>query len=172
VKRGRWILEQILGTPPPPPPPDVPELKEGPMLTGTLRQRMEQHRTNTSCSVCHAKMDPLGFGFENYNAIGAWRDRDGGEPIDPSGTLPTGQTFQGPDELKTILKARDKEFVHCLAEKMLTYAIGRGLDYYDKCAVDRIVEESARGENRFSRLVLDIIQSDPFQKRKTREGTR
>ena len=172
VKRGRWILEQILGTPPPPPPPNVPELKEGAELTGTLRQRMEQHRSNASCAVCHAKMDPLGFGFENYDAIGAWRDRDGGEPIDSSGTLPSGQTFRGPSELKTILKGRDREFVRCLSEKMLTYAIGRGLDYYDTCALDKVVEETAGDGHKFTRIVLEIVRSDPFQKRKTREGTR
>jgi hypothetical protein len=174
VKRGKWILEQILGTPPPPPPPDVPELKDdrnGP-LTGTLRQRMEQHRANPACASCHARMDPLGFGFENFDAIGAWRDKDGLARVDPSGVLPSGQSFQGPLELKAILKARDREFAHCLAEKLLTYAIGRGVEYYDACAVDKVVDEAASQGFRFSRLVLAIVRSDPFQKRKGREGFR
>jgi hypothetical protein len=117
VKRGKWILEQILGSPPPPPPPDVPELKDdaGVVLSGTLRQRMEQHRANASCASCHGRMDPLGFGLENYDAIGAWRDKDGGFPIDASGVLPSGQTFSGPRALKAILKTREKEFARCLA---------------------------------------------------------
>jgi hypothetical protein len=174
VKRGKWILEQILGTPPPPAPPDVPELKDDSngRLTGSLRQRMVQHRANPNCASCHARMDPLGFGFENFDGIGAWRDKDGSFPIDPSGELPSGQKFQGPKELKTILKGRDKDFVHCLAEKMLTYSIGRGVEYYDACAVDKIVEAASRNGYRFSKLVLEIVASDPFQKRKRRGESR
>ncbi|MEW6161657.1 MAG: DUF1592 domain-containing protein, partial [Verrucomicrobiota bacterium] len=137
VKRGKWILETILGTPPPPPPPDVPELKEGKELTGTLRQRMEQHRDNPLCASCHARMDPIGFGFENFDAVGVWRELDGGAPIDPAGQLVSGERFQGPAELrKILLQAKRDEFVRSLSEKMLTYALGRGLEYYDKCAVD------------------------------------
>ena len=173
VKRGKWILEQILGTPPPPPPPDVPVLQEerdGP-LKGSLRQRMEQHRANPSCASCHARMDPLGFGFENFDAIGAWRDKDGEYAVDPSGVLPDGKTFQGPKALKAILKTRDRDFVQCLAEKMLTYATGRGIEYYDACAVDKIVEATAADGFKFSRLVLEVVKSDPFQKRR-REGGR
>ena len=170
VKRGKWILEQVRGAPPPPPPPDVPELKEGKdvVLTGSLRQRMEQHRANPACASCHSKMDPLGFGLENYNAVGAWRDKDGSFPVDPSGVLPSGQKFQGPKALKAILKERQGEFVQCLAEKMLTYALGRGIEYYDRCATDRIVAGMGRGEYKFSSLVLEIVKSDPFQKRRTR----
>jgi hypothetical protein len=170
VKRGKWILEQILGTPPPPPPANVPELKEDQdvVLKGTLRQRMEQHRADPNCATCHARLDPLGFGLENYDAIGAWRDREGAFPIDASGTLPTGESFQGPKELRAILKGRSDEFVRCLAEKMLTYALGRGLDYYDKCAVDRIVAAMAQNDFRFSTLVGEIVASDPFQKRRVR----
>jgi hypothetical protein len=170
VKRGKWILEQILGTPPPPPPPDVPELKEDKdvVLSGTLRQRMEQHRANPSCATCHGRMDPLGFGLENFDAVGAWREKDGPFPVDASGTLPSGQTFQGPKALKAILQERREDFARCLAEKLLTYALGRGLDYYDKCAVDRMVAALARDDYRFSTLVLEIVQSDPFQKRRTR----
>jgi hypothetical protein len=170
VKRGKWILEQILGTPPPQPPANVPELKEDQdvVLKGTLRQRMEQHRADPNCATCHARLDPLGFGLENYDAIGSWRDKEGAFPIDASGTLPTGESFQGPKELKAILKGRSDEFVRCLAEKMLTYALGRGLDYYDKCAVDRIVAAMAQNDFRFSTLVGEIVASDPFQKRRVR----
>ena len=170
VKRGKWILEQILGTPPPAPPPNVPDLKDdkGGELKGTLRQRKEQHRANPSCANCHARMDPLGFGFENFDAIGAWREQDGDTPVDSSGLLPSGQTFRGPKELKAILKARDKDFANCLAEKLLTYAIGRGLEYYDVCAVDNIVEKTERDHYRFSRMILEVVRSDPFQKRKAK----
>jgi hypothetical protein len=170
VKRGKWILEQILGTPPPPPPPNVPELKEDKevVLTGTLRQRMEQHRANPDCATCHGKMDPLGFGLENFDAIGAWRDKDGRFPIDASGVLPGGPSFAGPKELRAILKARHADFARCLTEKVLTFALGRGLDYYDKCAVDKIVAALADNDYKFSTLVLGIVSSDPFQKRRQR----
>jgi mono/diheme cytochrome c family protein len=171
VKRGKWILEQILGTPPPPPPPDVPELKEGDQLQGTLRERMEQHRENPSCAVCHEKMDPLGFGFENFDAVGRWRDEDNGDPIDPSGKLPSGEEFAGVEELKQMLKTRRAEpFTRNLAEKMLTYALGRGLEYYDACAVDTIAANVAADGHRFSRLVVEVVKSDPFRKRKRDEG--
>jgi hypothetical protein len=170
VKRGKWILEQILGTPPPPPPPNVPELKEDKdvVLTGTLRQRMEQHRANPDCATCHGKMDPLGFGLENFDAIGAWRDKDGRFPVDASGALPGGQSFVGPKELRAILKARQADFARCLTEKLLTFGLGRGLDYYDKCAIDKIDAALAENDYKFSTLVLGIVNSDPFQKRRQR----
>ncbi len=172
VKRGKWVLEQLLGTPPPPPPPDVPELKEGPELKGTLRERMVQHRENPSCASCHARMDPIGFGFENFDAIGHWRTEDGGSPIDPSGELPSGQSFQGPDDFrKMLVREKSDEFTRCLSEKMLTYALGRGLEYYDDCFVDEIVKQTATDGHRFSRLVVAIVQSDPFRKRKREEGS-
>jgi hypothetical protein len=168
VKRGKWVLEQILGTPPPPPPPDIPVFNEDQKaLTGTsLRQRMEQHRTKASCAVCHSRMDPLGFGLENFDAVGVWRDKDGAIPIDSSGTLPTGETFRGPRELKTILRSHSTEFTNCLTRKMLTYALGRGLEEYDRCTVDRIASTLAVNHYRFSALVMGIVQSDPFQKRR------
>jgi len=168
--RGKWILENLLGTPPPPPPPDVPELKEGKELTGTLRQRMEQHRANPSCATCHQRMDPLGFGFENYDAIGAWRTLDGKSPIDPSGVLPDGKSFKGPKELKAILKGKEEEFRRCFTEKLLTYALGRGLEFYDKAAVAQISHNLAEKGNRFSALVVEIVKSDPFQKRRGKKG--
>jgi hypothetical protein len=171
VKRGKWILENILGTPPPPPPPDVPELKEDKkaVLSGSLRQRMEQHRKNPTCAICHQRMDPLGFGFENFDAVGAWRTKDGKFAIDPSGTLPGGKTFKGPAELKKILKGRAAEFSRCLADKMLTYALGRGLEHYDKCALDAIVQKLARDKYRFTTLVIEVCKSDPFQKRRGKQ---
>ncbi|HMF12840.1 MAG TPA: DUF1592 domain-containing protein, partial [Gemmataceae bacterium] len=168
VKRGKWILENLLGTPPPPPPPNVPELKDDKevVLSGSLRQRMEQHRTKPDCAVCHAKLDPLGFGFENFDGIGSWRDKDGRFEIDSSGVLPDGKQFKGPAELRTILIGRAPEFRHCLSEKMLTYSLGRGLEYYDKCAVDEIAASTAKEQDRFSALVLAVVQSEPFQNRR------
>jgi hypothetical protein len=168
VKRGRWVLEQILGTPPPPPPPDVPELAEGDkaVLSGSLRQRMEQHRKNPACANCHAKMDPIGFAFENYDAIGRFRSHDGKFPIDPSGVLPPGRSFKGPAELKAILLDRKDLFARCLAEKMLTYALGRGVEHYDRPAIDGIAAALARNDYRFSTLVTEIARSFPFRMRR------
>jgi mono/diheme cytochrome c family protein len=174
VKRGRWVLEQVLGTPPPPPPPNVPELAEGAkaVLSGSLRQRMEQHRADPSCAVCHAKMDPLGFAFENFDAVGGFRVKDGDFPIDPSGILPGGRSFRGPDELKGILKEKKELFGRCLTEKLLTYALGRGLEPYDRPAVDRIVGALARDGWKFSTLVVEITRSDPFRLRRGKEPAR
>jgi len=166
VKRGKYVLENILGTPPPPPPPDVPELKEV-KLVGTLRQRMEQHRENAMCASCHARMDPIGFGFENFDGIGAWRRKDDGFAIDPSGQLVSGENFAGATDLTGILvKKKREEFTRCLAEKMLTYALGRGLEFYDKCALDQITRGMARKSYRFSSLVTEIVKSVPFQQRR------
>jgi hypothetical protein len=168
VKRGKWILENILGTPPPPPPPGVEELKNDKqaVLSGSLRQRMEQHRANPNCATCHQRMDPLGFGFENFDAIGAWRTQEGKFAIDPAGALPNGQSFAGPTELRAILKTRQEAFARCLAEKMLTYALGRGVERYDRCTLDNIVKSAGKDHYKFSRLVIDIVKSDPFQKRR------
>jgi len=168
VKRGKWILENLLGTPPPEPPPNVPMLAEdkNARLSGTLRERMEQHRADPNCAVCHRKMDAMGFALENFDAVGAWRDNDGRFPIDPSGELPGGQKFQGAADLKKILRNSGRDdFARCLAEKMLTYALGRGLEPYDKCSVDRIVAKLAAEGYRFSALVLATVRSEPFQKR-------
>ena len=172
VKRGKWIMENILGTPPPPPPPDVPELNEtrDEVKATTLRQRMQVHRENPSCASCHRQMDTLGFGFENYDGVGRWREREGPFPVDASGELPGGARFQGPEELKEILKAKMGFFSRCITEKMLTYALGRGLDDYDQCVVDRVVEELEQDDYRFSSLIIGIIQSDPFQNRRSVTG--
>jgi hypothetical protein len=172
VKRGKWILENLFNAPPPPPPANVPDLKEsgGNGEFATLRQRMEQHRENPACAVCHAQMDALGFGLENYDPIGAWRTKDGAADIDSAGTLPGGASFNSPRELKAILKAREGEFRRCLAEKLLTYALGRGLEYYDKCTVDTIVRNLTANHDTFSALVLEIVNSDAFQKRRGKRG--
>ena len=168
VLRGKWILEQILGTPPPPPPPDVPPLPEQNHVnqSAALRVRLEQHRSRVECAGCHARMDPLGFALENFDAVGRWREQDGKFPIDASGELGSGKAFNGARELKALLKS-DKRFVRCLAEKLMIYALGRGLDYNDRCAVDDLVAKMGTRNNKFSALVSGIVTSDPFLKRKT-----
>ena len=174
VKRGKYVLENILGTPPPPPPPEVPELKEDKEArqSASLRQRMEQHRENVLCASCHARMDPIGFGFENFDGIGAWRTQDEGFPIDPAGKLVSGESFKGAGELTAVLvKKKRDEFVHCLSEKMLTYALGRGLEYYDKCALDKMAQGLAKGRYKFSVLIAEVVKSTPFQMRRG-EGDR
>ena len=165
VKRGKWILEQILGTPPPPPPPNVEDLSEEPeaILSGSLRERMERHRLDPNCASCHARMDPIGFAFENFDGVGRWRDFDGRFPIDPSGTLPDGRSFDGPNKLKTILRSEKSNFCRNLVEKSLTYALGRGLEYYDSCAVNDIVNAMAHDDDRYSSLVVALVQSVPFR---------
>jgi hypothetical protein len=168
VKRGKWILENILGTPPPPPPPDVDELKEEEELSGTLRQQMEKHRTNPTCASCHARMDPLGFGFENFDAIGAWRSREGKHAIDASGILPDGSTFNGPSELRKVLMKKKELFVKCFTDKLLTYALGRGTERSDRCFIEEIARNVGKQDHRFVPLVIEIVRSDPFQKRRSR----
>ena len=167
VKRGKWILEEILGTPPPPPPPNVADLpdEKKDVARGTLRARMEKHRADPNCASCHARMDPLGFGLENFDAIGSWRDQDGKFPVDASGTLPGGQSFVGPVELKAVLLTKIKPFSRCLTEKLMTYALGRGLEYPDRCVVEKVADSAPADGGRFSKLVSAIVHSDPFQKR-------
>ena len=168
VKRGRWVLEQLLGVPPPAPPPDVPELKEVHETVGemTLRQRFEQHREDPACTNCHAKMDPIGFALENYNAIGAFRTKVGELEIDTTATLPDGTSFQGIAGLKQILKDRKRNFIRCLTEKMLTYALGRGLEYYDRSTIEWIVTQLEANDYRSSVLITEIVKSDPFRLRR------
>ena len=163
VLRGKWILEEILGTPPPPPPPEVEELEENEesITSGSLRERLEKHRAKTECATCHAKMDPLGFALENFDAIGAWRDVDGKFPINPAGELPTGEKINGPNGLKTVLKSRET-FIRTITEKLLTFALGRGLEYYDKCAVDEICKELKSNNYSFSTLIEGVVKSKPF----------
>ncbi len=165
VKRGKWVLEEILGTPPPPPPPNVPDLSEDKAVitAATLRRRMEQHRKNPACSSCHARMDPIGFGLENYDAIGAWRTKEGKFPVDASGELAGGRKFNGAAQLKGILKGQKEQFTRALAGKMLTYALGRGLERSDKRAVEAIAQAAAADDYRFSSLVSAVVQSAPFR---------
>ena len=172
VKRGKWILENLFDAPPPEPPPNVPQLAEGDssQLTGSLREQMERHRADPACASCHKMMDPLGFGLENYNAIGAWRDRDGTIEIDATGELPSGQTFDGPQELRHLLLQRQDDFRRCLSEKMLTFALGRGLEYYDACAVERIVNRLQADDDRFAIVVEEIIKSPAFRQRESGES--
>jgi len=173
VQRGKWVLENLLDAAPPPPPPDVPKLAETTQaeLSGTLRQRMEQHRTNPNCVTCHAQMDPIGFGLENYDAIGAWRDRDiNNVIIDASGTLPDGETFDGAAGLKAILMSRKDEFCRCLTDRMLTYALGRGTEAYDRPMEDKIALGLKQQNYKFSALVMQIVECVAFQKRGALRG--
>ncbi len=167
VLRGKWVLENILNAPPPPAPPGVPNLDETKTGTAmTLRQQMEQHRTNPTCAACHARLDPLGFGLENFDAIGGWRTMDGKFPIDSSGVLPDGRSFKGVSELKTILKADRGAFAEGVTDKLLTYALGRGLERYDRPTVKQIARRVAEKEFKFSSLVMEIVNSLPFQYRR------
>lgn len=169
VKRGKWIMENLLGTPPPDPPANVPELENSreARSSATLRERLEEHRKNADCAVCHVQMDALGLAFENYDAVGAFREREGRFEIDASGKLPSGAEFNGAAELKRLLLAEAKDdFLRCLAEKTLTYAVGRGVEYFDRCTIDGIAAGLARDDYKFSRLVLSVVESDAFQKRK------
>jgi mono/diheme cytochrome c family protein len=171
--RGKWVLENILGAPPPPPPANVPALqdrgKDGKILS--VRQQLEQHRANAVCSTCHSRMDPLGFALENFDAIGKWRTASGSDdtPIDSSGQLPDGTKINGPADLRKVLASKDSQFVTTVTEKLLTYALGRGVEYYDQPAIRHIVREAAASEYRWSSIVLGIVNSTPFQMRRSRE---
>jgi hypothetical protein len=166
VLRGKWVLENLLGAPPPPPPPNVPPLKEndGRSKPTALRERMEQHRNNPVCASCHSRMDPLGFALEHYDAVGQWRDTDSGAPINAAITL-HGEKIDSPKAFRQALLTQTDEFVHTVAEKLLIYALGRGLDYYDAPTVRQLVRDLQRQEYRWSALVLGIVQSAPFQMR-------
>ena len=166
VLRGKYLLETVLNAPPPPPPPDVPRLNEDTVgVAKSLRQQMEAHRADALCASCHSKMDVLGFGLENYDAIGRWRTTDGKFPIDSTGAFPSGKTFNGPAEMKTLLHDNMPEFIRCLAEKMLTYGLGRGVESYDRPVVDDLVRQTSAGDNKLQPLILGIVHSMPFQQR-------
>ena len=172
VLRGKWILENLLGMPPPPPPPDVPPLEEPEpgVAARSMRERMEQHRANAVCAACHRLMDPAGLSMENFDAIGRWRDRsDDWTPIDASGSIPGSGSagFTGVGGLRDAVLARPEVFVGTMTEKLMTYALGRGLDHYDGPAVRQIVRSAAGNDNRFSSLVLGIVESTPFQMRRS-----
>jgi hypothetical protein len=164
VLRGKWVLDTLLGTPPPPPPDNIPPLAEEDLGTAaSMRQRLEQHRANPSCAACHNAMDPIGFGLENYDAAGAWRTKDGNFDIDNSGTLPSGNSFAGAKALKEILRAESGPFSRNFTEKLLTYALGRGLERADRAAVEQISRDAAADNYRFVSLVNQIVNSRPFR---------
>ncbi len=169
--RGKWVLEQLLGTPPPP--PNVPSLKEDASTRIlTMRQRMEQHRANPACAVCHRMMDPLGFSLENFDGLGRWRDSTGPGTgaIDSSGVLPDGTTFDGPAGLREVLVSKRDLFVETFTERLLTYALGRGVEEYDRPVIRKIVREAASNDQRWSSIILGIVRSAPFQMRKVSDG--
>ncbi len=172
VKRGLFVLDNFLGTPPPPPPadldiPSLDEAAEGAKGEPTMRDLLAMHRSMPLCASCHSRMDPLGLGLENFNAMGMYREKEHGQPIDTAGKLITGESFTSVKELKRILKdSRRRDFYYCLTEKFLTYALGRGPEYYDAEAIDRIAEQLEREEGRFSTLLMGVIDSAPFQKRR------
>ena len=166
VKRGKWIMENLLGEEPPPPDPDAMQLEDQAELTGTLRQRMEQHRADPNCAVCHRVMDELGFALEHYDPVGRYREREDGNEIDSRGELPNGTKFMGPDELqKTIRTEMREKFVRCVTEKMMIYALGRGLEYYDDCTIDEVIENVNQSDYKFSSLIIGITESEPFLSR-------
>jgi Protein of unknown function (DUF1588)/Protein of unknown function (DUF1592)/Protein of unknown function (DUF1585)/Protein of unknown function (DUF1595)/Protein of unknown function (DUF1587)/F5/8 type C domain len=167
--RGKYILEVLLGSPPPPPPANVSQIKEETdkkKEVQTFREKLTQHAENAACAACHRKMDPLGFALDNYNAVGLWRDKQGDQPLDVGGELPTGEKLNGVADLKKVLLARKSEFVRNLTEQLLTYALGRELDYYDDCPVQQITTELQKNDYRFSTLVMEIVKSYPFQNRR------
>ncbi len=169
VKRGKYVLENLLGYTQPPPPPGTPDLDDTKRteLHGTTRQKLEQHRKDPACASCHARMDPIGFGLENFDGIGVWRDKENGQPVDATGQLSSGEKFTGPTELRNLLlKEKRADFLRCATEKMLTYALGRGLEYYDRPAVDKITAALDKNDAKFSTLVMEIVNSAPFQMRR------
>jgi hypothetical protein len=168
VKRGQWILQQILGTPPPPPPPDVAKLDESRQAadTASLRERMDTHRAKPECASCHRQMDPLGFALENYDAVGRWRTTDGPFPVDPSGELAGERKFADARELKHLLATTDaKKVARCLIRNMLTYGLGRGLEVYDSPTVEDIRERLSSDNYRIQNIIFGIIESRAFQYR-------
>jgi Protein of unknown function (DUF1592)/Protein of unknown function (DUF1588)/Protein of unknown function (DUF1587)/Protein of unknown function (DUF1585)/Protein of unknown function (DUF1595) len=172
--RGKWVLEQLLGTPPPPPPPNVPALKDdsGAKVL-TMRERMEQHRASPQCAACHRLMDPIGFALENFDGIGRWRDtagEDGTGAIDSSGVLPDGTGFNGPSGLRDILLHRRGQFIETFTERLLTYALGRGVEEYDAPVIRKIARDALTDDQRWSSIILGIVNSNPFQMRRVSDG--
>jgi mono/diheme cytochrome c family protein len=171
VLRGKWVLENLLDAPPPEPPPDVPNLDEAKIGTSaSLREQLEEHRKNPTCAACHKRMDPLGFGLENFDAVGAWRAEDGKFPIDSSGVLPDGRKFSGPEELRAILTAEREAFARAITSKLLTYGLGRGLERYDARTVKTIASRLPKHGYKFSGAVLEIVNSLPFTSRRAAPG--
>jgi len=172
VLRGKWVLDNLLGVPPPPPPANVVATlidKAADGRTLTMREQMDAHRSNPACSGCHSLMDPIGFSLDNFNGVGQWRTADAGTPLDTSGVLFDGTKFDGPLEFRKLLVDRESLVAHTVASKLLTYALGRGLESYDQPAVRGILRESASRNYRWSSLILAIANSTPFQMRRSRE---
>jgi hypothetical protein len=170
VLRGKWLLENILGTPPPPPPPDVPALKDRGAngQRQSVRQRLEEHRQNPVCATCHSQMDPLGFALDHFDAVGGWRNQDdGATPVDASGALPGGDRFDGLPGLRALLLARKEQFVSTVTERLLGFAVGRGIEYYDRPAVRAILRDAAASDYQWSAIVIGVVRSTPFQMRRT-----
>ncbi len=168
VIRGHWVLQNFVGTPPPPPPPNVPALEDNTVSSLlSMRERLQQHRANAACASCHQLMDPVGFSLENFDAVGRWRGTDAGQPIDASGGLSDGSEFTGVSGLEQALLNRPELFVRTLTEKLLTFGLGRGIEYYDAPAVRQIVRDARNDNYRFSRLIVGIVKSTPFQMRKS-----
>jgi hypothetical protein len=170
VLRGKWVLENLLSAPPPPPPPDVPAFNADAGEPGkvlTMREAMTRHRANPACAGCHARMDPIGFAMENFDADGKYRDRDAGGAIDASGVFPDGSKFDGMAGLKAALLKHPDEFVDTVAEKLLMYAVGRNLQYYDQPAVRAIAAEAAKQNNTLTALVLGVVKTPAFQMRES-----
>jgi Protein of unknown function (DUF1588)/Protein of unknown function (DUF1585)/Protein of unknown function (DUF1592) len=165
VNRGKWILTNILGTPPPPPPPNVPALKTSAESgkPSSLRERMEAHRANPYCAGCHKVMDPLGFALENFDAVGQWRDTDEGAKIDPSGTMYEGTKVTKPSDLRKMLASHPDVFLSVFTQKLMTYALGRGVEYYDMPTIRAILRESSKDDYKFSSILMGVIKSPPFQ---------
>jgi hypothetical protein len=171
--RGKWILENILGTPPPAPPPNVPPLKENEdgVKALSVRALLEKHRESPACATCHKVMDPLGFSLDNFDAVGQWRAKEAGSPIDASGQLADGTKVDGPVALRQALMKHPEQFVRTITEKLLTYGLGRGLEYYDMPTVRMVEQDAAKSNYRFSSLILGIVKSAPFQMKKVPVAT-
>jgi hypothetical protein len=168
VIRGHWVLQNLVGTPPPPPPANVPALEDNTVSNAlSMRERLQQHRANPACASCHKQMDPVGFSLENFDAIGRWRGNAIGQPIDTTGGVINGYGFNNVSDLELALLKRPELFVRTLIEKLLTFALGRGVEYYDAPAIRKIVREAEKDNYRFSRLILGIVNSTPFQMRKS-----
>ncbi|MFN9881027.1 MAG: DUF1588 domain-containing protein, partial [Planctomycetota bacterium] len=172
VKRGKWILETLLNQPPPPPAPEVPQLDSQTQLSGTLRQKMEQHRSDPNCASCHLKMDALGFALERYDSAGRWRDQDGGQKIDDRGELPGGIGVAGATQLAQILSDQyERQIARGFVEKLLTFSLGRGLTLHDDQSVAKILEECQANGYRFRDLIQAVVASKAFQMRSGGPGT-
>jgi hypothetical protein len=166
VIRGQWVLKNLVGTPPPPPPASVPPLKDNTVSsTLSVRKRLEQHRANAVCASCHQSIDPVGFALENFDAVGRWRESEDGQPVDATGGFIDGSEFVGTSGLEQALLNRPELFVRTLTEKLMTFALGRGLEFYDAPAVRKIVASAKENDYRFSQVVIGIVQSTPFRMR-------